>query len=80
VQPLPNAMLLPIPQASPAGRATAATQLLGHKSPGAPGPEHKDDATEGGTIWNARASAFGFGRLEREQGFDSFPEIIGDKG
>ena len=63
MQPFPDARFLPVPQASPAGRATATAQLLGEQPPRAAGAEDEDDAPEGGTIRDTRATAFGFGRL-----------------
>jgi hypothetical protein len=79
MQPLPDAKLLPIPQPPPAGRAAAATQFLGEQSPWAPGPQDEDDAAKGGAIGDTRASPFRLGRLVRQQGFDGFPQIVGNK-
>ena len=50
VQPLPDAGFLPVAQPSPAGRATAAAQLLREQPPRAAGAQDEDDAAEGGTV------------------------------
>ena len=80
MESLPDRRRLPVAQPPPAGRATAAAQLLWEPAPGATGPQHKDDAAKGSTVWDARATALGLWRFLWQQGFDGFPEVIGNKG
>jgi hypothetical protein len=42
--------------------------------------QDEDDATEGSTVRGTWAAALRLRRLPRQQRFDGFPEIIGDKG
>ncbi len=80
VQPLPDAGVLPVAQAAPAGDAAAAAQLLRQQPPRAAGAQDEDDAAQGGTVGDAGAAALGLGRFLRQQRLDGFPEIVGDKG
>jgi hypothetical protein len=80
VQAFPDAGRLPVPQPPPAGRAAATAQLLRQEPPGTPRPEDEDDAAEGRTVWDPRPAAIRLRWLLRQQGFDGFPEIVGNKG
>jgi hypothetical protein len=79
MQPLPHAGFLPIAQPPPAGRAAAASECFGHEPPGAPRPQHEDDATQRGAIRDAGTATFGLGRFLGQQRFDGLPEVVGDK-
>jgi hypothetical protein len=79
MQPLPDTNRLPIPQPSPASRATAAAQLLRQQAPWAPGPQDEDDATERGASRDAGATARGLQRLMGQQRLDGLPEVVGNK-
>jgi hypothetical protein len=80
MEPLPDAGRLPIAEAPPAGRAAPAAEFLGQQPPRAPGPEHEDDAAEGGAIRDAGAAASRLRGFFGQQRLDGFPEVVGDKG
>ena len=80
MKPLPDARHLRVSQPSPAGRAAPASERLEYEPPRAPRPQYKDDSAQGGTIRDARTTAFRLGRLLGQQRFDGFPEDVGDKG
>ena len=76
----PDSSVLPIPQPSPARGPAAAAQRPRQQAPGTTGAQNEDDASEGGTIRDARTTALGLWRLLWQQRFDGFPKVIGDKG
>lgn len=79
VQLLPDASLLPVTESALAGGAAAAAQFFGQPPPGTARPQGEDDAAEGGTVGDAGPATLGLGRLLRQQGFDGFPELGGNK-
>jgi hypothetical protein len=79
MEPVPDADVLPVAQAPPAGHTAAAAHFLREVLPGNTGFEHKENPREGGAVWDARPSAFGLGRLGREQRGDLVPEPVGEK-
>src|SRR3954468_2590362 len=62
MEPVPDAGLVPIAQAGPAGHARAATQSLGQHLPGNATLQHEDDAGQGRAIRHAGSAALGLGR------------------
>ena len=62
MQPVPEGRFLPVPQASPASRATGTVQLLGKQRLRTAGARIEDQVTKGDTILESRAAAFQHGR------------------
>jgi hypothetical protein len=79
VQAVPDASLLPLAQAAPAGDATTAAEFLGQILPGQAGLEHEEDAGECRAIGDAGTSSFGFGKFGWEQRRDHLPERVADQ-
>ncbi len=75
---VPDARLLPIAQAAPAGHPAAAPHLLGQQLPWDTRPQDEDDASESRSVRNWRAAAVGFGLLGGQEWFDEFPEFVGE--
>ena len=80
MEPLPHAGLLPLAQPSPAGRPTAAAQLLREQPPGTTRAQDEDDAGESSAVRDTGAATLGLRELRGQQGFNGFPEIVGDQG
>ena len=80
MEPGPDAGLVPIAQAAPAGHPRAATQFLGQHLPGDATLQHEDDAGQGRAIRHAGSAALGLGRLGRQQRGDDRPQVVADKG
>ncbi len=76
---MPNASLLPVAQATPAGDAAAAAKFLGQVFPGQTSLEHEEDAGEGRAIGDAGTPSFGFGKFRWEQRRDDLPERVADQ-
>src|SRR5262249_50833275 len=70
----------PVGEPVPAGHPAAAAHLLGQLVPGEAGLEEEDDPGEDLAIIEEGASAFGLGGMGRDQGFDQFPEFVGEEG
>jgi len=65
METIPHAGALPIPQAPPAGHATAAAQFLRQQFPGDAALQHEEDAGQGGAIRKTGAAAFRLGWFSR---------------
>lgn len=76
VEAFPNAGMLPIPQAAPAGHPTVAAQLLGQHLPGKATLEDEEDAGERGAIRNAGTPALGLGTLHRQERRNQCPQRV----
>ena len=74
---VPDASLVPVAQAAPAGHPAAAAQLLGQILPRNPGLEDEENPRQGGAVRDAGPPTFGLGRLGREQRGDLLPEPVG---
>src|SRR5436190_10048671 len=65
VQARPDACLLPVAQAPPAGHAAAAAHLRGQHLPGDAALEHEEDPRQSRAVGHAGPAAFRLGRLGR---------------
>jgi Putative PD-(D/E)XK family member, (DUF4420) len=76
MQPLPDAGLVPLLQAPPAGRAGAAAEFGRQPRPRQAGAQDEDDASEAVAVRDARPAAarpLGFGRQQR---LDDCPQFV----
>jgi hypothetical protein len=76
---VPDTILLPVAQASPARHARSAAQFLGKHLPRNPATQHEQDAHQAGAIRDARASTARSQRWNRQQRFDQIPQCIGQQ-
>jgi len=78
MQGLPDAGLMPITQAPPAGHAATAAQFTGQVFPADAGPEHKKDAGECLAVidWLSSGEAEPARLRWRQQRFDTVPEFV----
>ena len=79
MQGVPHPGRLPVPQAPPAGYATATAHLGRQHLPGDAGLEHKDDPGQGGAVGDAWSATLGLGCLRRQQRGDESPQFVADK-
>jgi len=79
MQGVPHPGRLPVPQAPPAGHATATAHLGRQHLPGDAGLEHKDDPGQGGAVGDAWSATLGLGCLSRQQRGDESPQFVADK-
>lgn len=79
VDQIPNSILLPVPQSSPAGHARAPTQSFRQHSPGNTGSEHENNALQASPVCQARSATFWFGQGHWEKRFDQTPQSISNK-
>jgi hypothetical protein len=80
MQAPPHACALPVPQAPPAGHATATSEFLRQHLPRNAAPQDKHNPRQGGAIRNtARSSALWLGRLRGYKWRDDFPQCIADQ-
>jgi len=80
VQPTPDALDLPLPQAPPAGHATAEAQLLRQVFPSDAGHQDEEDAVERGAVVAPRPTSLGRRLGYRHQRLEVLPELLADQG
>jgi hypothetical protein len=76
---IPDARLLPIPQAAPAGHSRAAAQFPGEHLPRDAGSKYKYNSPQTSSIGYARASALRLVSRRRQKRSDQAPQIVGDQ-
>ena len=76
VQALPDAGLVPLPQAAPAGHTRAAAHLLREHLPRDARLEHEQDAGKRGPVVDARSTAPGLGRFLGQERFYDRPQFV----
>src|SRR5262249_20172476 len=74
----PDAELLPLPQAAPAGHAAAVAELLRQIGPAQAVPQDEQDAAERGTVRNARRTAVVARRFGWEERKNRLPKVVAD--
>lgn len=80
MQTIPDAGSLPLPQAPPAGHATAEAELLRQVFRGDAGHQNEEDAVEGGTVVAPRSAALGRRLGRRQQWLKVLPKLLADQG
>lgn len=76
VELLPDAGVLPVAKASPAGNTAAAVHLWRQHLPRDAALEHEENACESGSIGNRRSSSFGTVRGRWQKRFHHRPKFI----
>jgi hypothetical protein len=73
---IPNSVLLPVSQPSPAGHARAATQCFRQHPAGNAITKHENNAREASPVCQARSPTLRLGRRNWQKRFDQIPQRI----